>query len=247
LKLIFFPAPEECKRRIVKREDDDPEAELTVEEATLAETFGVVDPKTCVDVEIGRDGNKVAEGEQGIISSAEIEEDHGLGPVTVDAETDDKASDDLTSQTTSPAAARTYNPGANGPSLPTTTSSPTATKTISSGGLPPLAITGPSVQLCPTPASTPSITGNPFALHQAGPPDFHFPEESHLSATQVQDSTTFDPYPCDLSSMTNNWSATPAQSATPSLNPSTGFWFGNGEPEYNPSGLTSLQGAQILY
>jgi hypothetical protein len=52
LILIFFPAPEECTRRIVKREDDDSEAELTVEEATLAETVGVIDPKTCVDVEM---------------------------------------------------------------------------------------------------------------------------------------------------------------------------------------------------
>jgi hypothetical protein len=241
LILNLIPAPDECKRRIVKREDDDPDAQLTVEEANLDEMDGVVDHRTGVDGEVGRNGYEVVE--RGL-------ETDGHGPVDAEPEPeDDKASNDPNTQTTAPAAAaaRTDNSGANGLSLPTATSSPTATNTIASGGLPPLAITGPSVQLCPTPASTPSMNGNLFALHQAGLPEFHFPEESHLSATQVQDSTTFDPYSCDLSSMTNDWSATPAQSATPSLNPSTGFWFGNGEPEYNPSGLTSRQGAQILY
>jgi hypothetical protein len=184
--------------------------------------------------------------EMGVVREHENEIVKGHDPVDAEPEDeDDKASDETTTQTTAQAA-RTDNTGTNGLSLPSPTSSPTATNTIGSGGKPPLPIT-------PTSASSqcsPSLNETPFAFQQAGAPGYPFPEESHISGADVQVPTSFDPYSCDFSSMTNNWSATPSQSATPSLNHSTvstGFWFGNGDYTGNPSGITFSQGVCKFY
>ena len=246
--------------------EDNPEAELTAEDTTdtLPVDETVVDQ---VEPEIGRDGNK--ERDVGTeIETAEPKESAFAPAFTPDGDSesyvpDDKASGETDCPTTQRTALRTENNDADGPSsphcLPTPTSCPTPPNTIASGGLSPLAITGPSLQLslpCPTlplspsPPSASTVTlstemnGNSFTFQQAGPPGFLFPEES---GTPVQGSSTFDPYSCNFGFMTNNWSVTPPHLATPSLNPSTGFWFGNGE-NY-PSGLAFSQGAprRLLY
>jgi hypothetical protein len=294
LILNFYAAPEECKRRIVKTEDDDLEAELTAKDISLDETFVDHSLGSGVEVENGGDGKKEKDIE---IEKATVDGEKDSEPDDHDDFTsaladsdkpyvcDDKAGTNgvnapsphhLPTPTSCSTAPNTIASGGlaplaiTGPSmplslpsastpapemfgnpfsphhLPTPTSCSTAPNTIASGGLAPLAITGPSMPLSLPSASTPTpeMFGNPFALQQADPQAFHFPDESHLSGTHVQGASTFDPY---SGNFTNNWpgSATPAHSATPSLNSSLGFWFGNGEN--NTSGRTFSQGAPILY
>ena len=271
-KLNFYSAPEECKRRIVKTEDDDSDAEM---DATVSGN------SICVDV--NAEGNNAAGGNS-INKSKDVSDADGESDLDVPGDAGlekDMERTDI-NEDTRPAGSTAITDDAPGAMMmdselektggacavqgPDDKSSAETTSATINGGNPPSPILpGPS----PTSSSTTLTTdinggnslftgrpqagpfpivptteingenANSFDLHLAG---FNFPQETH--GTHIPGST-FNPYPSDFTLTSNNWSAFPARPATPSLNPSMDFWFGNAE--YNPSGLTFPQGAQLLY
>lgn len=220
LNFKFFTAPEECKRRVVKTEDDDAEAEMDIEEDTTPVSDAV-------------DGDIAVE--------QEVDSMDGVQKL----DSDDKANAETT-PTTAQSVSRPSLQLSLPSSPPSPTQSPSAPSVEIKGGNTPFPV--PSQQLSPSLTSPKTSPAGPAPeINGTGPttmintPGFHFPGQSN--GTSEMGSSSFNQYLCDFSLTSNNLSAFPAHSATTSMNMSQDFWFCNGE--LNRS--TFSQGGQVLY
>lgn len=234
IKLTFFSAPEECKRRIVKKEDEDAEAEVDIEDATVTDDQNRGDVYNARDGQNGRRDIPDSETQHkdemvnGVGDTHELDvERNAEGTEAVQAH-DEKSNAETILSTPSPTTATAPSPSTviNVPieplqSLPFS-NAPLAPILETNGGNPPFSASGRS----PT---APTMTA------------FQFPDETQ----GTHGMGSLNPYSCDFGLTTNNWSAFPAQLATPSLNVSADFWFGR--TGNNPSNLTFTQGKQLLY
>ena len=223
-KIILRTAPEECKRRIVKQEDEDAlgEAELGLEDLTAVtddrtsgdsidngkirrenaddeseQDSGVVEHAVSTDIEVQQVGEYTLP--EGAIVGVQIPDDKS------NAETTPKTPSSLPTEYPSAPSVTINNPPHPGPSpsLALEIGASTAQSTESNGS-----------NLCPTAATTNNTPG------QLG---FVFPEETKGT---LEIGSSFNPYLCNFDQTTNNWGAFQAPS---SMNLTNNFWFGNGE------------------
>ena len=274
-KLIFYSAREECKRRIVKTQDDASDVEMGPT---------VLDDSICVGVEAevneaadtnNKNKSNDGDGEGGLDPDGEGEPDvpGDAGGIAVEEGTDPKDINEDNRVITDDEPDAMMCPGnacADQVLVPDDKSSPetannlsfhTTTEINRLRGNPPLA--GPY----PTAPTTNIHGGNPLFPgaspitptmeingENANPftgtfPVFHpDPATARYNFPEESHGTHIlsNPYSCDFSLTSANL----VHSATPSLNPSksTDFWFGNYDAEYNCSAvLTFPQGAQLLY
>lgn len=272
-KLIFYPAPDECKRRIVKTEDDASDVEMGPT---------VSDDSICVDVDAevnkATDGN--SENEINVLDrdgegelDLDVPQTGDAGGIGVEEGTDPKEINEDTNVFTDNAPGPSPMMANACPSpvqVPDDKSTPetfhTTTEINGLGGNPPLRVTAPypTAPSLPTTnidggnhlfpgvsptAPTMEIDGanaNPFTLPLSHCDPGHparFNFPEETHGPRIQS----NPYSFDFSLT----SASPVHSATPSLNPSelTDLWFRNHDAEYNHSALsTNLsfpQGAQL--
>jgi hypothetical protein len=257
---MFYLAPDECKRRIVKTEDDDPDIECA------ADGNNEKDNK-----EDANDPDTMTPGDAGSLDQVDtdpkdINEDTPIDTIIADNEgatmekapcavqvPDDKPNAETADTYRFPATdidnqfpvPNTENNGENTFSFTPTTDIdnqfPVPNTEINGFLFTPT--TDFNNQL-PVPNIMMEINGentNTFAFPTFLQPDgfnqgFNFTEGTLAQGTHV------NPYACDFG-LPSDWSAFLAHTATPSLNPSMNFGFG--DVAYNPSGLT--QGAQLLY
>ena len=230
-------APEECKRRIIKTEEDDA---LGDAESGLEDPMAVTDDGSSGDSIDNGKNKETADDESGqdsgvlehvVGTDIEVQQvgEYTLPEEGVDipddksnAETRPKTPLSLPTQYPSTPSVTINNPPHPGPSpslaLEIGASTAQSTEPESNGSV-----------LCPTAATTNN-------LNAPGQLGFVFPEETN--GTFEIGSSTFNPYLCNFNQTTNNWGAFQAQS---SMNLTNEFWFGNGDA--NPSDLTLSQGA----
>ena len=215
-------APEECKRRILKTEEEDA---LEEAESSLEDPSAVTDDRTSGDsIDNGEEEDALGEAESGEEESGVVEHavstdievqqvgEYRLPEVGVqipddksNAETTPNTPSSLHTQYPSAPSVTINNPPHPGPSpnLALDIGASTAQSTKSNGS-----------NLCPTAATTNNTPG------QLG---FVFPEETNGT---LEIESPFNPYLCNFDQTTNNWGAFQAQS---SMNLTNNFWFGNGE------------------
>jgi hypothetical protein len=211
-----YSAPDECKRRIVKPEDD-LDGEMRVEDETLGRHGTDLDLK---DQDVDKN---VGEGKNGTDSDvavsvvvpaagvntpmrteqevAPLEEVEGNAP-----DSDDKACPQI-------------DPPATG----------SGTDNLQPPFPPPLASS--DVLRSSTTLSSAQLTQH-LPLAQGGP-GFDVPDQP-VGGSLTQDSSSVDPFPCDFTS--NNWSGFSNNSTAPSLNVSPELWYEN--TGLIPPGLT---------